>query len=77
MRYGLILVAAGLLVLSLLGGAFYIVSETQQVVITQFGRPVGEPITEAQNPDHLIEPFLIVVCACNQQRQQHVLLGRR
>ena len=47
MRYGLILVAAGLLVLSLLGGAFYIVSETQQVVITQFGRPVGEPITAA------------------------------
>jgi membrane protease subunit HflC len=47
MRYGLILVAAGLLVLSLLGGAFFIVSETQQVVITQFGRPVGEPITGA------------------------------
>ena len=56
MRYGLILVAAGLLVLSLLGGAFYIVSETQQVVITQFGRPVGEPITQAGV--HFKMPFL-------------------
>ena len=27
--------------------SFFVVSETQQVVITQFGRPVGEPITEA------------------------------
>lgn len=27
--------------------AFYAVSETEQVVITQFGRPVGEPIKEA------------------------------
>ncbi len=28
-------------------GAIYIVSETQQVVITQFGKPVGEPVTDA------------------------------
>ena len=27
------------------GGAFYIVDESEQVVITQFGKPVGEPIT--------------------------------
>lgn len=27
--------------------SFFVVSETQQVIITQFGRPVGEPITEA------------------------------
>ena len=26
------------------GGAFYIVDESEQVVITQFGKPVGEPI---------------------------------
>jgi membrane protease subunit HflC len=32
----------GLLVIT---GAFYIVNETEQVVITQFGRPVGRPIT--------------------------------
>jgi membrane protease subunit HflC len=28
-------------------GALYTVSEVEQVVITQFGRPVGEPVTEA------------------------------
>jgi len=33
------------LVLMTVTGAFYIVNETQQVVITQFGEPVGEPIT--------------------------------
>ena len=38
---GLILVVA-LLVIS---GAFYVVDETQQVVITQFGEPRGEPKT--------------------------------
>ena len=27
------------------GGAFYIVNESEQVVITQFGKPVGSPIT--------------------------------
>jgi membrane protease subunit HflC len=32
-------------VVSVLGGAFYIVDETQQVVITQFGDPVGTPKT--------------------------------
>lgn len=33
------------LVLSALGGAFYIVSETKQVVITMFGNPIGDPVT--------------------------------
>jgi membrane protease subunit HflC len=37
-----ILVLLGLLVV---GGAFYIVDETQQVVITQFGEPGGNPVT--------------------------------
>ena len=41
---GLALAFAALLVLS---GASYTVSETEQVIITQFGKPVGEPITEA------------------------------
>ncbi len=27
------------------GGSFFIVQETQQVVITQFGKPIGKPIT--------------------------------
>ena len=36
--------------------ALYTVSETEQVIITQFGRPVGEPITEAGL--HLKTPFV-------------------
>lgn len=30
-----------------LGSGFYTMSETEQVVITQFGMPVGEPVTKA------------------------------
>jgi membrane protease subunit HflC len=30
-----------------LPGAMYTISETEQAIITQFGKPVGEPITEA------------------------------
>lgn len=40
----LIFVAVAVLIGS---GAFYIVDETQQAVITQFGEPIGEPITKA------------------------------
>ena len=32
-------------ILLIFGGAFYIVTESEQVVITQFGKPVGDPIT--------------------------------
>jgi modulator of FtsH protease HflC len=40
--------AAVLVVLVVLAASsFFVVSETQQVVITQLGRPVGQPITEA------------------------------
>jgi membrane protease subunit HflC len=39
-----------------LGGAFYVVQETQQVVITQFGEPVGEPI--ATPGLHMKIPFV-------------------
>ncbi len=39
-----IVVAGFLLVIS---GALYTVDETQQVIITQFGKPIGEPKTEA------------------------------
>ena len=35
-----------LIVVFVIGGAFYVVGETQQVVITQFGKPVGEPVAE-------------------------------
>src|SRR6516165_10279521 len=35
-----------LLLFLVLFGAFYTVDQTEQVIITQFGRPVGDPITE-------------------------------
>lgn len=42
------LVGAGLFFLLLvLLGAFYTVGETEQVIITQFGEPVGEPVNRA------------------------------
>ena len=31
----------------LVGSAAFVVDETEQVVITQFGKPVGDPIKEA------------------------------
>ena len=34
-----------LLIVAALGGAFYTVEEWQQVIITQFGKPVGDPVT--------------------------------
>lgn len=40
-----ILIIVGVVVLLALSGAFYVVDETQQVVITQFGEPVGKAIT--------------------------------
>ncbi|MBU1061421.1 MAG: protease modulator HflC [Candidatus Omnitrophica bacterium] len=36
-----------LIMVFFLSGTIYTVDETQQVVITQFGEPIGEPITEA------------------------------
>jgi membrane protease subunit HflC len=44
MRGPVIVGVIALLALMVLGGAVYVVNETQQVVITQFGRPVGEAI---------------------------------
>jgi len=32
-------------ILLIFGGVFYIVNESEQVVITQFGKPVGDPVT--------------------------------
>ena len=46
-RVTLILIALGALAaLVLAGGALYIVDETQQVIITQFGEPVDRPVIE-------------------------------
>jgi membrane protease subunit HflC len=39
-----------------LGGAFYTVHETDTVILTQFGRPVGDPITEPGL--HFKTPFI-------------------
>lgn len=41
---GLIVLAAAFVVLN---STLYTISETQQAIITQFGKPVGEPITSA------------------------------
>jgi modulator of FtsH protease HflC len=46
MLNGLYLLLAGLLLIMVLDG-FYILPEGRQAVITQFGAPVGEPVTEA------------------------------
>ena len=39
-----------------LAASVYTVSETQQVIITQFGKPIGEPVTEAGL--HFKMPFI-------------------
>jgi membrane protease subunit HflC len=41
----LLIVGIGLIVVLIVGGAFYVVNEAEQVVITQFGKPVGDPVT--------------------------------
>jgi membrane protease subunit HflC len=58
LKYAIIFIAGvfGLFVLALFSGALYIVPETKQVIITQFGDPVGEPITEAGL--HFKTPFI-------------------
>ena len=49
MKQTALIAIAILILLAILtaGGAFFIVDETEQVVITQFGKPVGESITTA------------------------------
>ncbi len=41
----ILLIALGLAVLAVLGGSVYVVSETNQVVVTQFGEPIGGAVT--------------------------------
>jgi membrane protease subunit HflC len=43
---GIVVVGLVFVALLVLGGAVYVVDETQQVVITQFGEPVGEPVVD-------------------------------
>ena len=42
---GILILVLVLLVVATVGGAFYVVKETEQVVLTMFGKPVGEPVT--------------------------------
>jgi len=42
----LAVIAVAFIVLLVLSGAFYTVDQTEQVIITQFGQPIGDPITE-------------------------------
>ncbi|UCE04348.1 MAG: protease modulator HflC [bacterium] len=51
-----IVVVLILLAIILLSSAFYSIDETQQVVITQFGKPIGDPIKEAGL--HIKMPFI-------------------
>jgi len=44
---GVIAAVVILVAVAFLTGTFYIVSEVTQVVITQFGKPVGKPVTKA------------------------------
>lgn len=53
---GLITTIIIFLALALASGALFIVDETKQVVITQFGKPVGDPITSAGL--HFKTPFI-------------------
>jgi membrane protease subunit HflC len=54
-----------LLLLMLLQSATYTVSETQQVILTQFGKPVGDPVTEAGL--HFKLPFVQEVNTIDKQ----------
>lgn len=44
--FGCIVAFTILLAFLIVTGAFYTVNETEQAIVTQFGKPVGEPITE-------------------------------
>ena len=55
-RNGLILLVVVVAVAVVLSNAAYIVPETQQVIITRFGEPVGEAVTEPGL--HFLTPFV-------------------
>ncbi len=42
-----LVILLGVLVVLFLFSATYTVSETEQIIVTQFGKPVGEPVSEA------------------------------
>ena len=56
---GFIILAFVVTVLLFVTGTIYTVREDQQVILTQFGKPVGEPVTEAGL--HFKLPFVVKV----------------
>src|ERR1700704_1390601 len=44
--FWMLAIAGALLLFRGLLGSFYAVHQTEQVIVTQFGKPVGEPITD-------------------------------
>ncbi|MDA7882123.1 protease modulator HflC [Akkermansiaceae bacterium] len=54
--YGAIAAIAVVVLLMFVTGTIYTVRENQQVILTQFGKPVGEPVTEAGL--HFKTPFV-------------------
>jgi len=54
--FSVLLLIVAVLALLAVSGAFYTVSEMEQVIITQFGKPIGEPITDAGL--HFKTPFI-------------------
>jgi len=53
-----VLITALVVVFGIIGGGIYIIDETQQVVITRFGKPMGDPIKNAGL--HFKAPFIDV-----------------
>lgn len=49
-------VVVGLVVLAIFSGVVYTLNETKQAIITEFGKPIGDPITEAGL--HFKTPFI-------------------
>jgi len=50
-----------IIILILIGNPFYIIEEGKQAIITQFGQPIGEPVTSAGL--HLKIPFIQKITA--------------
>jgi modulator of FtsH protease HflC len=58
-RLPILVILAGLLILFVFGDPLYTVHETETVILTRFGQPIGEPITEPGL--HWKTPFVIKV----------------
>lgn len=61
----LLAIPAAILAFLVISGSFYTISETEQVIITRFGKPVGQPINSKPETDeagiHFKLPFIDTV----------------